>query len=115
MKIRPHITEKSVQLAKKGAFTVIVDGKATKPQLANLAKEVFKVNVVSVVILNKKPLVAKKAKGLAKDRGFKKAILTLKKGEVLTGFESYLEQKKDKSQKDTKVDKKESEKVNVKK
>lgn len=114
MKMRPHITEKSVELAKKGAFTVIVDGRATKPQLVNLAREVFKVNVESVVVLNKKPLILKKAKGLVKDRGFKKAILTLRKGEVLAGYESFLEQKKDKSTKGDIKAKKVSKKVSNK-
>ncbi len=97
MKIRPYITEKSVDLAKKGLFTVVVDKDMTKQRLISQIKESFNITAESVAILNKKNLVAKKAKGLAKDRGFKKAVLKLKEGEVLTGYESFLEQKKEKT------------------
>lgn len=99
MKIRPHISEKSVELSKKSMFTVLVDKDMTKPRLVSEMKQVYKVDVESVKMLNKKTQTAKKAKGFAKDRGLKKAIVTLKKGEILTGYESFFEQKKEKTAK----------------
>ncbi|MDH4358586.1 MAG: 50S ribosomal protein L23 [Candidatus Berkelbacteria bacterium] len=86
-KIRPHITEKSVNLAKDGKYTFVVSKELDKIGLIKMLKKVFKVNPLSVKIINKKSAVRKTARRKVKEAGLKKAIVELKKGEKITGFE----------------------------
>ncbi len=99
--IRPYITEKTVKEAKAGRFTLLVSGSSSKPQISLKIKQYFKVNPLSVKIINQKEVISKNAKGVKKtSRGFKKAIIELKKGESIPGYAPFTEVKeKDKKEK----------------
>lgn len=103
IKIRPYITEKTVKEAKEGRFTLLVSGKSSKPQISLKIKQYFKVNPLSVKIINQKTVISKNARSVKRTaRGFKKAIVELKKGESIPGYAAFTEVKKE--------DKKEKEK-----
>lgn len=94
--VRPYITEKTVKEAKAGRFTLLVCDSMTKPQIMLKIKQYFKLNPLSVKIINQKEIISKNAKGVKKtSRGFKKAIINLKKGESISGFAAFTEIKKE--------------------
>jgi len=92
IKIRPIITEKSVSLSKLGKFTIEIPKNVNKPEIIASLMETFKLNIISVKILNKKSTIKRKPKGKALDRGFKKAVVSLKKGEIMPGFDTFLKE-----------------------
>lgn len=85
--IKPHISEKTVKQAKGGQFTLFVDHNTTKGQIKNYLKVFYDLKALKINIINKKDLRRKTAKGHAKDRGFKKAIVTLDDKQQIPGFE----------------------------
>lgn len=87
---RPILTEKSMNLAKNGLYTFEVDKNDTKPVIAKLVSEKFKVDVIKVSTLNIKGKV-KSQKMVRKNYqkpSFKKAIVQLKNGQKLPIFET---------------------------
>jgi large subunit ribosomal protein L23 len=86
---KPVISEKSMRLAAIGQFTFVVDKLATKHQIAQVVENHFKVNVVKVATLK----VKAKTKRFGKKRqevklsDYKKAIVTLKKGQKIDLFD----------------------------
>lgn len=112
IKILPHISEKTVSLAKQGFFTLEVSEGVTKKSLISSIKENFKLNPVSVNIMNGKTIVSRRGKKDFSDRGYKKAIVKLSAKEVMPGYEAFLveakkEEKKAKAgQADKKIEKK---------
>ena len=110
-KISPYITEKSVELAKQGKFTLRVDFNATKDELRGLVKKYYQVNPISINIIRGRYLQDTKNRKKFTDRGVKKAIIHLDKGKIIPGFEFETEEKKDKKNKkavkEIKLDKKE--------
>jgi large subunit ribosomal protein L23 len=84
---RPLITEKSTKLVEEGKYTFEVMQGANKVEVKKAVEELFKVNVVSVNIIN----VRKKERRVGKYTGLRpavrKAIVTLQKGQTLDVFE----------------------------
>lgn len=107
------ISEKSFREASLGKFTFIVARDASKEEVGTLCKELFGVNVLSVNVMNFKGKIKKGKKGLGKRSDFKKAVVTLKKGEKIDLFDIEKEedpkQKADKAPKAEKTVKKEAE------
>ncbi|MCX6809415.1 MAG: 50S ribosomal protein L23 [Candidatus Berkelbacteria bacterium] len=85
--IRPYITEKSVKMAQSEQFTLIVPQDATKMQIKEAVMCFFKIKPVRVLTIKKTQLNRIKLRRKSLDRGFKKAIIVLKKGEKIPGFE----------------------------
>ena len=79
--LAPIVTEKSTNLSEQNKIIFKVPSKANKKNLKSNIEKIFKVNVTKINIINKKTRTnitrGKKEKG----RGFKKAIITLKKGQ----------------------------------
>jgi ribosomal protein L23 len=86
-KISPYITEKSVELAKTGKFTLEVSFDTTKKEIESLVKKFYEVKPLSVNILKTKYLPSTKYRKKFLDRGVKKAIVSLEKGKIIPGFE----------------------------
>lgn len=86
-KIRPYITEKSVDLTKQGKFTLEVDFDATKTEIEHLVKKYYKVMPLTVNSLRTKYLQATKQRKSFTDRGMKKVIIKLSKDQKIPGFE----------------------------
>jgi len=79
----PHITEKATQLSGQNSYTFLVETKATKKEIANAITSLYKVTPVKVNVIN---MPAKKVtrRGIPGEvRGFKKAVVFLKKGETI--------------------------------
>ena len=79
--LSPVVTEKSTNLSEQNKIVFKVSNKLNKTILKKNIEKIFKVNVIKVNIINKQPR-KKIAKGKkVKIQGYKKAIITLKKGQ----------------------------------
>ena len=81
--ISPIVTEKSTNQSENNKIVFKVNKKFNKKQIKKNIEKIFKVNVVKVNIINKQNRT-KLARGRkVKISGFKKAIITLKKGQSI--------------------------------
>ena len=79
--ISPIVTEKSTNLSEQNKIIFKVPTKANKKNLKKSIEKIFKVNVTKVNIINKKNRIKTTRGKKIKVKGFKKAIITLKKGQ----------------------------------
>ncbi len=79
--LSPIVTEKSTNLSDQNKIVFKVNTKANKKNLKNNIEKIFKVNVIKVNIVNKKSRYKVTRGKKVKVKGFKKAIITLKKGQ----------------------------------
>ena len=78
--LTPMVTEKSTILSEQNKVVFKVPFKANKTNLKKNIEKIFKVNVTKINVINKQNRT-KIAKGKkVKVQGYKKAIITLKKG-----------------------------------
>lgn len=70
---KPYISEKATFLGEAGKYVFHVEKAAQAKQIKDMIEKLYKVHVVKMNIINVK-------RG---DKGFKKAIATLKKGEKI--------------------------------
>ncbi len=79
----PVVTEKSTNLSVQNKIVFKVPNKSNKKNLKKNIEKIFKVNVVKVNIINKQ-IRTKFTRGKkVKVPGYKKAIITLKKGQSI--------------------------------
>jgi large subunit ribosomal protein L23 len=86
---RPIITEKTLTLAGRGWYTFAADIDASKPMIASEVSKIYKVNVQkvrTVTMHGKVRRVGRKAVPTAKP-DWKKAMVSLKKGQKIDAFE----------------------------
>ena len=79
--LAPIVTEKSTNLSEQNKINFKVPSKANKKNLKSNIEKIFKVNVTKINIINKKTRTNFTRGKKVKVRGFKKAIITLKKGQ----------------------------------
>ena len=79
--ISPIVTEKSTNLSEQNKIIFKVPAKANKKNLKKSIEKIFKVNVTKVNIVNKKNRIKTTRGKKIKVKGYKKAIITLKKGQ----------------------------------
>ena len=79
--ISPIVTEKSTNLSEHNKIVFKVPFKANKRNLKSNIEKIFKVNVTKINIINKKARVKTTRGKKVRVKGFKKAIITLKKGQ----------------------------------
>ena len=79
----PVITEKATILSEQNKTVFKVDKKANKKTIKKNIEKIFKVNVIKVNIINKHTKRKIKQGRLSKKTGYKKAIVTLKKGQSI--------------------------------
>ena len=79
--ITPFVTEKSTNLSEQNKIVFKVPSKANKKNLKKNIEKIFKVNVTKINIINKKSRLKVTRGKKVKVKGFKKAIVTLKKGQ----------------------------------
>ena len=77
----PIVTEKSTNLSDQNKVIFKVHAKANKKNLKKNIEKIFKVNVTKVNIINKKSRVKTTRGKKVRVKGFKKAIITLQKGQ----------------------------------
>ena len=81
--LSPLVTEKTTNLSEQNKVVFKVPDSANKKNLKKNIEKIFKVNVTKINIINKQNRI-KLARGRkVKVSGFKKAIITLKKGQSI--------------------------------
>ena len=79
----PIITEKATILSEQNKTVFRVHEKANKKTIKKNIEKLFKVNVIKVNIVNKKPKQKMRQGRKTIKKGYKKAIITLKKGQSI--------------------------------
>jgi len=79
----PIITEKATILSEQNKTVFKVHAKANKKNIKKNIEKLFKVNVIKVNIINRKPKLKMKQGRKSYKSGYKKAIITLKKGQSI--------------------------------
>lgn len=94
--IKPLVTEKSMADVNKGKYTFAVATEASKSVIKQAIKDMFSVTVTGVatrIVKGKSKRVGMKRQEL-KEAKWKKATVTLKKGETISLFEPGEQEKK---------------------
>ena len=81
--LSPLLTEKSTNLSGENKIVFKVRKSANKKNLKNNIEKIFKVNVTKINIVNKQNRTKFTRGRKVKVSGFKKAIITLKKGQSI--------------------------------
>ena len=81
--LTPLLTEKSTNLSEQNKIVFKVPFKANKVNLKKNIELIFKVNVTKINIINKQSRTKLTRNRKVKVSGFKKAIITLKKGQSI--------------------------------
>ena len=81
--ISPIVTEKSTNLSEQNKIVFKVPNSANKKNLKNNIEKIFKVNVTKINIINKQNRLKFTRGRKVKVSGYKKAIITLKKGQSI--------------------------------
>jgi|TARA_B110001452_G_C15156921_1_gene402514 large subunit ribosomal protein L23 len=80
---QPIITEKATILSEFNKTVFKVHNGANKKSIKKNIEKLFKVNVIKVNIINTKTKIKLKQGKTSKKSGYKKAIITLKKGQSI--------------------------------
>lgn len=87
MTILPILTEKSLMLARNGVYTFRVQKQYTKYQIKQMIADMFSVHPTDVATMNYKPTTRRTNRGkYVTTKAFKKALVSLKKGETIALF-----------------------------
>ena len=81
--IAPLVTEKSTNLSEQNKIVFKVPSDANKKNLKSNIEKIFKVNITKINIINKKSRMKITRGKKIKISGYKKAIITLKKGQSI--------------------------------
>ena len=81
--LSPIITEKATSLSEFNKTVFKVNANATKDTIKKNIEKLFKVKIIKINIVNAKQKVKFKQGKMGKKPGFKKAIITLKKGQTI--------------------------------
>ena len=81
--IQPIITEKATSLSEQNKVIFKVRNDASKKSIKKNIEKIFKVKVVKINTINKKPKRKMVRGRLGIKKGFKKAVITLKKGQSI--------------------------------
>lgn len=88
MKVTPILTEKSLNEAKKGHYSFVVENGADKGEIRKEIEKLFGVHIVDVRTINLKGGQKKNLRGRVKTiKDTKKALVSLKSGEKIDAFE----------------------------
>ena len=79
----PIITEKATVLSEQNKTVFKVHNKANKKSIKKNIEKLFKVSVVKINIINQKTKIKMKQGKKSYKSGYKKAIITLKKGQSI--------------------------------
>ena len=81
--LSPIVTEKSTNISEQNKVVFKVPNKANKKNLKSNIEKIFKVNVTKINIINKQKRTKLTRGRKVKISGYKKAIITLKKGQSI--------------------------------
>ncbi len=81
--LKPLITEKASALAAFNQYVFLVTAKAAAPEIKKAVESIYKVKVVAVRSINVPSKVKRMGRSMGEKPGYRKAIVTIKKGEKL--------------------------------
>ena len=81
--LSPIVTEKSTNLSEQNKIVFKIPTKANKKNVKKSIEKIFKVNVTKINIINKQNRTKFTRGKKVKVSGYKKAIITLKKGQSI--------------------------------
>ena len=81
--LSPIVTEKSTNISEQNKIVFKVPNKSNKKNLKSNIEKIFKVNVTKINIINKQKRTKLTRGRKVKVSGYKKAIITLKKGQSI--------------------------------
>lgn len=83
--LRPRITEKAANMTARNVYTFDISKRATKEDVANAVKTLYKVTPIKVNVVNTpaKRVAMRKKRGFGKTAATRKALVFLKKGEEI--------------------------------
>ena len=81
--ISPRVTEKATSLSEQNKIVFKVHGGATKKSIKRSVEKIFKVNVVKINTINVKGKTKLVRNKKSFKSGYKKEIITLKKGQSI--------------------------------
>jgi large subunit ribosomal protein L23 len=81
--LAPMVTEKTTNLSEQNKIVFRVPREANKTSLKKNIEKIFKVNVTKINIVNKQNRTKAVRGKKVKVQGYKKAIITLKKGQSI--------------------------------
>lgn len=85
--VKPMVTEKATTLGAVNQYVFMVETSANKISVAKAIEEVYNVKPISVNVIKMKGKKVNRGKVAGKRKDFKKAIVTLKKGESISIYE----------------------------
>lgn len=85
--VEPWITEKSHQINAENKYIFKVEKGAPKPEIKKAVEKLYSVKVLTVNVVNVPPKKRYYGRKLGWKQGFRKAIVTLKKGDKIELFE----------------------------
>ena len=85
--VKPLVTEKAANLSDNGKYAFIVNVNANKIEVAKAVSDVYGVKVEAVNIIKMKGKAVSRGRIKGSRNDFKKAIVTLKKGEKIQMYE----------------------------
>lgn len=90
--LRPVLTEKSMQMAEVGKYCFVVTRESNKKEIAKAVKSVFAVEpvTVSTQVRPGKTKRAVRTRKMIHKPAYKLAVVSLKKGEKIPGFDKAL-------------------------
>lgn len=103
---KPIITEKTYKMMEKNKFVFVIDNNATKIMVKKSFEIIFDKKVESINIIKKKSKKKRVGRFVGKTKRVKKAVITLKKGEIFTLFDEEQQEKISKITKEIKNNKK---------
>jgi large subunit ribosomal protein L23 len=93
--LRPIITEKSMAGTSNNKYCFEVSENTNKVEIKKAAKQAYKVDAVGVNIISKLGKARNyKGRGVGRTKDWKLAVITVKKGQKIAGFEIKEEKKK---------------------
>lgn len=84
---RPVITEKSTEMQDGGRYTFEVAPRANKYQIRRAVEEAFDVNVTKINTMTVRGKTKRYGARVSSRPSWKKAVVTLKRGDTITIFE----------------------------
>jgi len=85
--VKPMVTEKATNLSAVNQYVFMIDNDANKIEVAKAIYEVYGIKPTEVNIIKVKGKKVNRGKITGKRKDFKKAIVTLKKGESISVYE----------------------------
>lgn len=85
--VKPLITEKAAHLSEANKYVFVVDRKANKIEVAKAVQSIYGVSPIDVNIINLKGKKVNRGRIRGQRKDWKKAIVTLKKGETIKIYE----------------------------